>query len=302
MKSYTLFAVPLLLAGLAACNGTPANGLIPYSTYQLEQLTKATPTGSSFTQFLTADYRTFAQGEKDEYDWNAQKIFATKGLAAADGTAVPPERIEDWSFSSGDAAAVGDLTAARARLVTMLGGDAPTRFPEWAATAQTKFDCWLHEQHEGWETDEIAACRAAFIKAMEQINAPVKAAEAPAPAPAAAPAKMAPAAYIVFFDFDKSDLKPEARRIIASAAQAIKAGHGIKIQITGFTDTMGTVPYNIKLSYRRGNSVEQELVRDGVPAGSIGVDGKGKGDLLVPTPDEVREPKNRRATIELMGQ
>ena len=112
----------------------------------------------------------------------------------------------------------------------------------------------------------------------------------------------APTNYLVFFDFDKSNLSPEARKIIATAAQAITAGHYSQIKITGHTDTVGTVQYNIKLSYRRADAVEQELVRDGVPAADIAVDGKGKSDLLVPTADGVREPKNRRAVIEFTAQ
>jgi OmpA-OmpF porin, OOP family len=227
---------------------------------------------------------------------------------------VAPEAVSDWSYASlqlggvngtfftPDSAAVPALEDARGRLVTMLGSGAPTQFPEWAATAQTKFDCWLEATHEAIDTvDKEATCKKGFDDAMAAIYAKPQAAAA-APAPAAAVATMAPAAYLVFFDFDRYNLSPEARKIIASAAQAINAGHGIKIQITGFTDTMGTVPYNMKLSYRRGDAVEQELVRDGVAEANIGVDGKGKSDLLVQTGDEVREPKNRRATIELMGQ
>src|ERR1700733_1087197 len=99
MKPYATLALPLLLAGLAACTDSPASGWMPRGTYQLDQLTKATPTGSAFTQYLTADYRTFAQGEKDEYDWYAQQVFAKKGLAAAAGVAVPPEELADWSVS-----------------------------------------------------------------------------------------------------------------------------------------------------------------------------------------------------------
>lgn len=302
MKTYKFLAAPILLCGLAACNGTPTNGLLPGSVYQLEQLNMATPKGDPFTQALTANYRVFAQAEKDEYDWNAQQVFAKKGLLAAAGTVPPPERIEDWSFHDRDAAAVADLQSSRTRLLTMLAGNAPARFPQWAANAQTNFDCWLHEQHEGWEMDEIAECRTQFMTAMDLISAQPKTAMAAAP-PAE---KIAPAAdpsiYMVFFDFDKSDLSPEARKIVASAAKAITAGHLTKIKIDGYTDTSGTSLYNTKLSVRRAAAVQQELAKDGVPASMTTIDGKGEGGLLVKTPDGVREPQNRRATVDLMGR
>lgn len=297
MKARILFATPLLLGGLAACNGTPANGYIPGSVYQLEQLNKTTATGSPFTQALANNYRVFAQDEKDEYDWFGQKIFATKGLIAASGKAPPPEELGEWKVS--DPVAANDLKMARNRLMHMLSSNAPSQYPVWSAAAQTNFDCWLHEQYEGWEFDKIAVCRGDFMKAMSQIDAPAKVAQAqPAPAPAKVTPPSAP--YLVFFDFDKTDLLPEARQIIANAAKAIADGKVVKIRVLGFTDTSGSNEYNNKLSMRRGDAVKQELARDGVSLNSISVDGRGEGDLLMQTPDGVREPQNRRASIELL--
>jgi len=299
MKAKFLFAAPLLLGGLAACGGT-----FPGSDYELAQLTKAELKGSPFTQALANNYRAFAQDEKDEYDWNGQQIFAMKGLDAASGKVPPPEELGEWKVS--DPVAANDLTIARGRLMSMLNGPAPFQSPEWSAAAQTNFDCWLHEQYEGWEFDKIALCRNDFMKAMDQVNAPTKAAQAkPAPTPAPAPAAVAPASalsYLVFFDFDKTDLVAETRQIISNAAKAIANGRIIKIKVVGYTDTSGSTAYNNKLSVRRGEAVKQELIRDGVAVDDISVEGKGEGDLLMPTEDGVREPQNRRASIELMRQ
>jgi outer membrane protein OmpA-like peptidoglycan-associated protein len=130
--------------------------------------------------------------------------------------------------------------------------------------------------------------------------APAPAPPAPAPAPAAAPA-MAPAVhqFQVFFDFDKSDITPDARQIIEQAAAAAKSQGTARIDLTGHTDTVGTVAYNQKLSERRALAVKKALVELGIAADEITTVGKGKTDLLVPTPDGVREPKNRRVEIVL---
>ena len=53
------------------------------------------------------------------------------------------------------------------------------------------------------------------------------------------------------------------------------------------------------LSLRRANAVKDALVREGVPATQIAVIGRGEQGLLVPTPDGVREPQNRRVEIVL---
>jgi len=124
------------------------------------------------------------------------------------------------------------------------------------------------------------------------------AAEPPPPPPAASPAPAMALNYLVFFDFNKSDLTTDAQRIIKDAAtHASVSGPTTKLTVTGHTDTVGSDAYNMRLSQRRAMSVQKELVHDGVPAGEIAIFAKGKRDLLVPTPDGVKEPQNRRVQI-----
>jgi len=103
----------------------------------------------------------------------------------------------------------------------------------------------------------------------------------------------------VFFDFDKSTITPAARQTIEQAAAAAKTQGAARIDLTGHTDTVGTAEYNMALSLRRANAVKKVLVELGIAADQISVVGKGKTDLLVKTPDGVREPKNRRVEIVL---
>jgi OOP family OmpA-OmpF porin len=128
---------------------------------------------------------------------------------------------------------------------------------------------------------------------------PAPVAEAPpAPAPAPAPVEV-PKSYMVFFDWDKYDITPEARDIIRQAAANASTGGFSRIHVTGHTDTSGSAEYNMGLSERRARAVAAELVANGVPESQIGIDWKGETDPLVPTGDGVREPQNRRAVIEL---
>ena len=126
----------------------------------------------------------------------------------------------------------------------------------------------------------------------------------PAPPPVAAPPPPAPApvpsrTYLVFFDWDRSDLTSRARQIVAEAAQASTHVQTTRIEVNGYTDLSGTAAYNQKLSVRRAQSVEAELVRDGVSAGEISIHGYGESNPLVPTAPGVREPQNRRVEIIL---
>ena len=117
------------------------------------------------------------------------------------------------------------------------------------------------------------------------------------PPPPAPPAPPAPRNFLVFFDFDKATLTPRALDIVREAASVAKSGQNARVTCTGHTDTAGPASYNMALSLRRANTVKDALVREGVPATSISVVGKGETSLLVQTKDGVREPQNRRVEI-----
>jgi OmpA-OmpF porin, OOP family len=119
--------------------------------------------------------------------------------------------------------------------------------------------------------------------------------QAPLPAPAAAAA--GPRNFTVFFDFDKSDITSDAQRVLTEAANSAKSGAFTRITATGHTDTMGTPRYNMALSIRRANAVRDALVREGIPSSAIVVVGRGETQLLATTPDQTREPRNRRVEI-----
>ena len=118
----------------------------------------------------------------------------------------------------------------------------------------------------------------------------------PAMAPAAETQSMTDT-FMVFFGLGQSKLTPEARDVVAKAAQDYKKTGSARIEATGFTDTTGSAEYNQRLSERRAQSVADELVRLGVPASVIVTTGRGQNDLLVPTGDGVAEPQNRRVEI-----
>jgi hypothetical protein len=126
------------------------------------------------------------------------------------------------------------------------------------------------------------------------------ASEPPPPPPPPPPAAQSQA-FMVFFDWDRYNLSPQALNVIQQAASAFKSRGSAQITATGHTDTSGPENYNMALSLRRANAVKDALVREGVPAPAIVVVGKGESQLLVQTGDGVREPQNRRVEIVIGG-
>ncbi len=130
-------------------------------------------------------------------------------------------------------------------------------------------------------------------------GAPV--AEEPRPVAQAEPAKKAiirSRSYLVFFDFDKATLTESALEIIQKAnAEAEKNTGAVSFSLTGHADRSGSDAYNLKLSKRRVDAVTQELVKLGSDRQQIETNAKGESEPLVPTPDGVKEPQNRRVEI-----
>jgi OOP family OmpA-OmpF porin len=260
--------------------------------------------GTAFTQALATEYRARTVHEADdENEWNDAGWYARKGLRAANGEVVLPSEV---GIGGGDITRWGslgpviyvsrgyavELAAARQRLMTFLDGGGRERLPVIAARAQGSFECWLEE---AWEPDDFSQCRGSFLTLETQFTI----ASVAATTTSSTAASRIVNTFQVFFDFDRSNIAETAAQIIDKAAASAKQGKITRINLTGHTDSSGTVEYNQALSERRAEAVKEQLVHDGVPAGEITTLGVGKAQQLVPTADGVREPQNRRTEIIL---
>jgi len=251
------------------------------------------PAGTDFNNALTREYQELARFEADEmYDWPSAVLYARKGLAAARSDVVQPFELADWNLPSEH---VGEMTGARAELLGLLNASARTKVPAAAADAQGKFDCWVEQQTENHQPNDIAACRTAFYAALDIIKAEM--APAPAPTPAAVP-PAAPKSHTVYFDFDSFAFTVNAQnRLIRAIAAALQ--YDTPVVIVGHTDTSGSSAYNMELSRKRAEAVKTAFEKSGVADVRIVTRGVGEQDLLEQTPDGTRNPFNRRVTITI---
>jgi OOP family OmpA-OmpF porin len=286
MKSIRLLASIFALAMLSGCAGLGG-------VRDIENLRGADPTGDAFTRQLTGEYRQITLFEADEMmDWRDAGRFARKGLRAADGEVVPPEAIEDWDLPE---AYVDIMTKSRAELVSLLDASARTKHPSLAGTAQGRFDCWIEQQEENRQPDDIAACRNGFQEAMAALNA----AMAPKPMPKAEPAPMpmSPETFVVHFAFDSTELTAESNAGIAYVMWAAKKMGAKDLAVTGHADRAGSEEYNLDLSLRRASAVLDALAARGADPAAVSLAGRGEAEPAVATEDGVPEPANRRVEI-----
>ncbi len=115
-------------------------------------------------------------------------------------------------------------------------------------------------------------------------------------------ANLDPINVIVYFDYDKSNLTPEASNLIKEAAARALANDVDAVVVSGHADRSGGSAYNQALSERRGSVVREALIANGIPADKIRTESYGEERPAKPTEDGVREPLNRRSEVTISFQ
>jgi outer membrane protein OmpA-like peptidoglycan-associated protein len=106
-----------------------------------------------------------------------------------------------------------------------------------------------------------------------------------------------PRHFTLTFRFDSEELTDDGQRLLKDVLQAVKSYPVPDVVVVGHTDTTGTPQSNAELGMRRANAVRTLLVDAGLTLSTIDVRSHGEGELLVPTADNVFEPRNRRVEV-----
>jgi len=106
----------------------------------------------------------------------------------------------------------------------------------------------------------------------------------------------------VYFDFDKYDLRPDARAILDKKVAFLNENSSMRVQIEGHCDERGTSEYNLVLGERRANASKQYVTTAGVNTARLSTISYGKERPLDPGHDEAAWARNRRAHFVITGQ
>ena len=128
-----------------------------------------------------------------------------------------------------------------------------------------------------------------FIMPMEEVRTLVGPALTSLPKP--------PLRFLLYFPHDDVELTRESREKIREVIRAIKERPPVDLSVVGHTDRMGTPRYNYRLSLERARAVASFLIAEGVDSSILAVASHGEDNPLVPTGDEVSEPRNRRVEV-----
>lgn len=108
-----------------------------------------------------------------------------------------------------------------------------------------------------------------------------------------------PEQFLLYFQSGGSELTPESREVLARVVERAQARKSVDMSVIGHTDTQGAADANEALAHKRATDIAEQLRGIGLTNTDIAIESHGERNLLVPTPDDTAEPRNRRVEITL---
>ena len=263
----------------------------------------------NFQDHLLSEYKKRATFEAEEmHDWNSAKLYSEKALKSLETDEIYPEEISYWKLPEEN---ITEIRIAYDNLMTIYK-DAKKIDPFNLAKAISSLDCWSEQQEENWQTWDIDSCKNDFLNAMHNIYEKISNQENERETSnkknnlenetnnevtIVTKNENKELMQIIYFDFDQFNLsevsKDKIRKFLKNYGSVIN-----EYLVVGHTDTKGTNKYNLLLSIKRAEAVKEILINYGIQQGSIKILGKGEESLAVNTPDDTKQPANRRVEIK----
>ena len=264
----------------------------------------------NFQEHLLSEYKKRASFEAEEmHDWNSAKLYSEKALKSLETDEIYPEEISYWKIPEEN---INEIKIAYENLMTIYK-DAKNIDPFNLARAISSLDCWSEQQEENWQIWDINNCKNDFLKAMHNIYEKISTLENEQETSnnkdnnlenenkdevtIVTKNENKELMQIIYFDFDQFNLsevsKDKIKKFLNNYGSDIN-----EYLVVGHTDTKGTNKYNLLLSIKRAEIVKEILINYGINQSSIKILGKGEESLAVDTPDNTKQPANRRVEIK----
>lgn len=251
---------------------------------QLQKAEKIDPATDEHGEALYQGYLGQSKLEYSEGDYRDSDYFADRAMLAGANEKFDPQPIEARNLPADK---LNEMAAARGQYITAVYRGSVQKLPVTSAEAQVGFDCWMQEQEENFQPEDIAACRDGFEQAMVKIDAALE-----GTGRAVSDDRLV---FDVFFDFDSDALSATAKEHLAAIAAVTRTYEQPVVTVLGNADQVGATDYNVDLSGRRANVVAKELEANGVKPAAV----LARGDQAPAVDNPQRQPEamNRRALI-----
>ncbi len=264
----------------------------------------------NFQEHLLSEYKKRATFEAEEmHDWNSAKLYSEKALKSLETDEIYPEDISYWKLPKEN---INEIRIAYDNLM-IIYNDAKKIDPLNLAKAISSLDCWSEQQEENWQTWDINSCKNDFLNAIHNIYEKISTQENEQETSSEKDNNLENETkdevtivtknenkelmQIIYFDFDQFNLsevsKDKIKKFLNNYGSVIN-----EYLVVGHTDTKGTNKYNLSLSIKRAEVVKEILINYGIKQNSIKILGKGEESLAVNTPDDIKQPANRRVEIK----
>ena len=275
---------------------------------ELSNMEDKNPT--NFREHLLNEYKKKATFEAEEmHDWNSAKLYSEKALKSLKTDKIYPEEISYWKLPKKN---IEEIKIAYDNLMTIYD-DAKIHDPLNLAKAISSLDCWSEQQEENWQTWDINQCKEDFFNSIHNIYEKISNIEKDQSESNINKSKLKDTSkndvtiitknksddimQIIYFDFDKFSLSNVSKKNIELF---LKKNEELinEYLVIGHTDTKGSDNYNLSLSIKRAEVVQKILIDHGIKKSNIRIFGKGEKSLAVNTPDDTKQPANRRVEIK----
>jgi outer membrane protein OmpA-like peptidoglycan-associated protein len=262
------------MLALAGCSSLPGANL--GGTFTAESYLAQSIDGSDFNASLAREYQALAaRSATKDVNWMDATAYVAKSQAAAAGNAPP------WTPAELGVAADEALYQDVVNSVNQFKDVRPAECAKAQAMWDQYLESWTPNSGRCLNTDDALAMLNEALAACKGVSGD----------------------FVVYFNFARSDLTAAGREVIEQVVAALKGYTAPLVSIVGHTDTVGSLEYNQGLSERRANTVRNAILArtraEGMPEPQITTAGRSWTELAVPTGPNVREARNRRATIAI---
>lgn len=297
------------------------SGCVAISTQEITTARNTPLPNDAFKERLRTGYLDLYDSERKQGDRLDASRYGHKAFTLVEAEDyIPP--VDDLTERRLPADKLNMLASERNFLVSAFAQGIYREHPELSAKAQLSFDCWVEQEEEGFQKDDILNCKHDFLDNKQEIAAlleektrqrheekkrhEAEQARLKAQGQHELAARLAaerqklrkmPAPYIVFFGFNSTILDLSGQKTMEKIAREVSVFNPYKIVISGHTDLVGSAEYNMVLGRKRAREIASVLAAYGIDQNLLDIRAYGENRPNIPTKDGKAEPQNRYGRI-----